>query len=141
MIPPSHLDAVERAGDWSVTLPGVLDLLAALALLVGLFFMSVGALGVFRMPDAYHRIHAASKCTTLGLTGMLVAACLHLGGVNITSKAVITIVFTFIATPIGSHLLSKAAHAGGAAQWRGPLSAEYEDDAAGNAGGAGRSDG
>ena len=110
---------------WSVTWAGVRDLLAACALLVGLFFMFVGAIGVFRMPDAYHRIHAASKCTTLGLTGMLVAACLHLGGVNVVSKAVITIVFTFIATPIGSHLLAKAAHRGGLRQWGGTIEDEY----------------
>ncbi|MEM1424012.1 MAG: monovalent cation/H(+) antiporter subunit G [Planctomycetota bacterium] len=117
--------------DRAVTATGVLDLLAAFALLVGLFFVFVGAVGVFRMPDAYHRIHASSKCTTLGLTGMLVAACLHLGGVNIVSKAVITIVFTFIATPIGSHLLSKAAHRGGLPTWEGTLDDEYVRDGGG----------
>ena len=123
--------AAETPADWTITTKGVLDLIAAFALLVGLFFMFVGAVGVFRMPDAYHRIHAASKCTTLGLTGMLVAACLHLGGVNIVSKAVITIVFTFIATPIGSHLLSKAAHRGGLPTWEGTLDDEYARDGSG----------
>lgn len=111
-----------------VTAAGVLDLLAAFALLGGLFFMLVGAFGAFRMPDAYHRMHAASKCTTLGLTGMLLAACLHLGGTEVITKSVITVVFTFIATPIGTHLLAKATYQGGGRFWEGTLSDEYAED-------------
>lgn len=116
---------------WAPTWSGVMDLLAAGSLLLGLFFMVVGAVGVHRMPDAYHRMHAASKCTTLGLTGMLTAACLHLsieGSIDVVTKAIATIVFTFIATPIGTHLLAKAAHKGGAEQWGATRGDEYAED-------------
>lgn len=86
------------------------NLFAALALAAGVFFMFVGALSLVRLQDCYQRIHGASKCTTLGLTGMLVAACFHVGDPATVSKAMITIVFTFVANPLGSHLLAKAAH-------------------------------
>ncbi len=115
---------------WAITWSGLADLVAAISLLGGIFFMVVGAVGVFRMPDAYHRMHAASKCTTLGLTGMLVAACIHVGDGGVYSKSIITIVFTFIATPIGTHLLAKAAHLGGAECWEKTLSDEYAEDKA-----------
>ncbi len=90
------------------------NLFAAAALLCGVFFMAVGALSLLRLQDCYSRIHGASKCTTLGLTGMLVAACFLVADPATVSKAVITIVFTFVANPIGSHLLAKAAHHAGA---------------------------
>lgn len=111
-----------------ITTRAVIDLLAAAALLIGLFFMFVGALGVYRLPDAYNRIHAASKCTTLGLTGMLLAACFHLAEVAVVSKALITIIFTFVAMPIGSHLLAKAAHHAQLPLWDRTLSDDLAED-------------
>lgn len=105
-----------------------MDWAAAIFLAGGLIFMFVGALGVVRLPDAYNRMHAASKCVTLGLTGMLLAACYHLGTAPIVFKAIATIVFTFVATPIGTHLLSKAAHHAGLTQWDHTLSDELALD-------------
>jgi len=106
----------------------LMDWTAAAFLLVGLIFMVIGAVGVHRLPDAYNRLHAASKCVTLGLTGMLLAACYHLGTAPVVSKALITIVFTFVATPIGSHLLAKAAHHAGLKQWDHTLSDDLAQD-------------
>ena len=51
-----------------------LDILTVFALLVGMFFMLIGALGIVRLPDLYSRLHASSKCITLGISGMMVAA-------------------------------------------------------------------
>lgn len=106
----------------------LMDWLAAIFLFGGLVFMVIGALGVHRLPDAYNRLHAASKSVTLGLTGMLLAACYHLGTAPVVSKAIITIVFTFVANPIGSHLLAKAAHHAGLKQWDRTLSDDLAQD-------------
>lgn len=114
----------------SSTVSGVVTLVAAAALLAGLFFLFVGALGVYRFPDAYHRLHAASKCTTLGLTGMLIAACLHIPDPIVVSKALITIALTFVANPIGSHLIAKAAHHAGLPVWERTRSDELAEDKA-----------
>ena len=109
---------------------GVRDFVASLALAGGLFFMLVGAVGVVRLPDAYQRIHAASKCTTLGLAGMLIAAILHVWSLDIAGKALLVIAFVFVASPIGSHLLAKAAHHTKVEQWPGTLSDELAQDKA-----------
>lgn len=134
MIVPSLLaaatDHATGAAWGGVTLAGVADLVAAIALLGGIFFLVVGAIGVYRLPDAYHRLHAASKCTTLGLTGMLLAMCLHIAEPIVVSKALITIVLTFVATPIGSHLIAKAAHHAGLPLWERTLSDELAQDKA-----------
>lgn len=111
-----------------ITMAGVLDLVAAAILLVGLFFMFLGAVGIARFPDCYSKMHASSKCTTLGLTGMLLAVCLHLGDTAVVSKAVVTVVFTFVAMPIGSHLLAKAAHHVGVPLWDRTVGDELAED-------------
>lgn len=107
---------------------GVRDAVATVALLGGLFFMFVGALGVFRFPDAYARMHAASKCTTLGLSGLLIAGMLHLWMLDIAGKSLLVLLFTFVATPIGTHLLAKAAHHAGAKQYSGTLGDQLAED-------------
>ena len=97
----------------------LLDLLAALCLLAGLFFMLVSSLGIVRLPDTYLRLHAASKAATLGLMGLLLATVLHLGTAEVMLKSLLVVVFTFVANPIGSHLLAKAALRSGHEVWEG----------------------
>lgn len=106
---------------------------ATIGLLVfGLFFLSVAALGVARLPDFYHRMHASSKGVTLGITGVLLGAGLIFANhpdanpVRIIALVVLVIVFTYIATPVGAHLLSKAAHLDGCPMWQGTLSDELD---------------
>jgi len=106
----------------------VVDVTTAVVLLVGLFFMLIGAVSLHRLPDAYNRLHGASICVTLGLTCMLVAAAQELGSAAVVSKALITLVFSFVASPIGSHLLAKAAHHGGLEQWEKTLGDELAED-------------
>ena len=40
---------------------------ADLVLLVGLFFIAAGVVGVLRLPDFYTRLHALGKSDTLGV--------------------------------------------------------------------------
>jgi len=77
------------------------DILAAVFLLAGIFFFVVGALGVVRLPDVYHRLHAASKSSTLGLIGLLLAATCHMGTAEVGVKALAVMLFLCVANPIG----------------------------------------
>lgn len=106
----------------------VSDLVASLFLLLGLFFMATGALGLIRLPDVYHRMHAATKCTTLGVVGLMLAAVVHISTAEVATKASIVIIFTFVAAPVGSHMLAKAALRTKARQWQGTLSDEHSED-------------
>lgn len=104
------------------------DLLAIIFLTLGLFFTFVGAVGIYRMPDAYHRIHAASKCSTLGMIGLLLAVVFHVGSVAIIAKAAMVLVFAFVALPVGSHMLARAAMLSRSRQWRHTLCDEHAED-------------
>lgn len=104
------------------------DILAAICILAGLGFMLIGCFGIVRLPDVYHRIHAASKCTTLGLMGLLLGTLFHVGTFAVFTKVVLIIIFAFVAAPVGSHMLAKAAHRDRAPQWEGTLSDELAQD-------------
>ena len=116
------------------TLLMILDLLTVAALLFGLFFITLGAVGLWRLPDFYHRMHAASKGVTLGIVGLLIAAMFGLSTheeaavTNIVTKVTLIIMFQFVANPVGAHLLAKAAHHDGCPKWEGTLSDDLEED-------------
>lgn len=92
-----------------------MEILASILLLVGTLFTLIGSIGLVRLPDFYTRMHAPSKSTTLGVSGVLAAAVLTLpGGVLATGlKSLLAIVFLFLTTPIGAHMMGRAARAGG----------------------------
>ncbi len=141
-----------------------LNILTIASLLFGLFFMFIGALGLVRFPDLYHRMHASSKCITLGIAGMLMAVIFHLaaapreraalvasGAVAQTqvseaqlssddpqgsvlgaiTKAILVLLFQFVAAPVAAHMLSRAAHMDHAQLWSGTLSDDLATDMAG----------
>lgn len=108
----------------------ILDTFAIFFLLAGLFFMLVGAVGVVRLPDIYHRLHAASKCSTLGMMGLVLAASLHIGSPDVIAKSIAVVLFIFVSNPVGSHILAKAAHRDKAKQWQNTLSDELAEDKA-----------
>ena len=62
------------------------------------------------------------------MMGLLLAACLHVGTGDVIAKSIAFILFVFVSTPVGSHMLAKAAHRDNAPQWDGTLSDELEED-------------
>lgn len=118
----------------------LMSILTVLLLLGGMFFMLIGAVGIWRLPDTLCRMHASSKCIALGITGLLLAAIVHLahnpdeGGMSagyITAtltKALLVIAFQFVASPIAAHMLARAAHADGAPMWDRTSGDELDQD-------------
>jgi multicomponent Na+:H+ antiporter subunit G len=75
---------------------------------LGSFFLTVGTLGLLKLPDVYNRMHATTKATTMGASSMFLAAALYFGpGAGFT--ALVGIAFLFTTAPTGAHLISRAA--------------------------------
>lgn len=84
-------------------------------LTISALFAIIGAIGFFRFPDFYTRVHAATMVTVGG-------ACLALASLAIsaysspqhgpvyTIKILMIIVFILITNPTGSHALASAAY-------------------------------
>ena len=77
----------------------------------GAGFSLIGSLGLVRMPDFFTRLHGPSKATTIGMGSILVASSLYMSfrGPGLSLHEFMISLFIAITTPVGSHLLAKAA--------------------------------
>jgi len=90
------------------------EIIGAVLMLGGMFFLLVAAIGVFRLPDPFLRMHASTKAGTLG-AGLLVAGvAVTYTQENLGLTAFIIIVFLFATLPVAGHLLGRAMYVSGA---------------------------
>lgn len=82
----------------------VTEMIGALSLLSGLFFLLVAGVGICRLPDVYCRAHALGKALTLGVILLLVSLGLLIDGVS-WWKIFLAIGFQLVTIPVASHLL------------------------------------
>jgi len=76
---------------------------------VGCFFLTVGTIGLLRLPNVYNRMHATSKPTTLGTAAIFLAGFVRFGPGGAGLPSLIGILFLFLTMPTGSHMISRAA--------------------------------
>ncbi len=82
----------------------------ALGASIGSFFMVIAALGIFRLPDFYQRIHAPTKAATLGLMLLLVAVSVNFRDEGVATKSLLALIFFGATAPVGAHILCRAAY-------------------------------
>lgn len=78
---------------------------------IGVLFLFLGSLGVFRLPDVYNRLQAGTKCTTLGTVFTTI-------GVGIAEpawfwKTLLIALFILLTNPISNHALGRASRKSG----------------------------
>ncbi len=87
-------------------------------ILIGLFFMLTGSIGVLRMPDVFCRMHAAGMTDTMGAGFVLLGLSLHAGFSLVLVRIILIYAFILVTSPISSHALARAALAGGVEPYR-----------------------
>ncbi len=96
----------------------MLNTLALIFIVVGLFFMIVGAIGLIRFPDFYTRVHATGKCDTLG-EGMMLLGFILYEGMNLVSvKILLLVIFIFVTSPTAVHAILNVAYTRGVEPWK-----------------------
>lgn len=94
------------------------NVISAIFLGSGLFFIVVGTIGLLRLPDFYSRMHATGKCDTLGV-GLTITGLMIYNGLNFISvKLLFLVIFIFIANPVATHAIARAAYNVGLRPWR-----------------------
>ncbi len=90
-----------------------LDVISSILLISGVFFGLSGAIGIFKFPDFFTRIHAASITDSIAtifiVSGLLLQTSFDLN----TAKLIFILVFLMITSPTASHALAKSARHGG----------------------------
>ena len=84
----------------------MMHLIGQIAAGIGVIFLFLGSLGIWRLPDVYNRLQAGTKCTTFGSFFTIV-------GVGIMEphwfwKCLIIAVFILLTNPISNHALGRA---------------------------------
>jgi multicomponent Na+:H+ antiporter subunit G len=84
------------------------ELVGSIVILIGAVFLFSAGVGMLRMPDAFTRIQAGTKASTLGNTLVLVGIAFHHPGWSL--KLLIIAYFVLMTNPISSHALARAAN-------------------------------
>lgn len=90
------------------------EIVIAILLLCGSLLALVAALGLFRLPDLFTRMHASSKAGTAGSGLLLLGVAMQSGEIEVWIKCLLTAGFFVLTAPVAAHLLAKAAVRAGA---------------------------
>ncbi|NLC12299.1 MAG: monovalent cation/H(+) antiporter subunit G [Firmicutes bacterium] len=82
---------------------------SSLLIILGIFFFCVGVIGLLRFPDVYTRLHATTKCDTLGAGLVLLGLALQTNFFT-AIKLLLLIIFIWLTNPTGAHIIAKVAY-------------------------------
>jgi len=86
----------------------MMELIGSILVLLGAIFHFSAGLGMLRMPDAYTRMQAGTKASTLGNTLVLAGLVFYHPAWGM--KLLIIVYFVLMTNPVSSHALARAAH-------------------------------
>jgi len=98
----------------------ILTFLIWIALAIGLFFNTLGIVGILRFPDVYTRLHADTKATTFGSIFTSLAVILYGAGrflstqdgqyASLVFHTLIAVVVLAVTNATGAHAIARAAY-------------------------------
>ena len=98
----------------------IFSLIAAVMLLLGSFIALISATGIVKFQDVFLRSHAATKSSTLSvlltLIGVLIYFIVNTGFFSV--RLLLSLVFINLTSPVGMHLVARAAYRNGAYMYR-----------------------
>lgn len=87
----------------------VLDILSTGCIILGVFFMLTGSLGILRLPDFFTRLHPAGIIDAMGMPLILIGLMIASGWNLTTVKIGLLLLFMLFSSPTACHALAKAA--------------------------------
>lgn len=91
----------------------MLEALSAIFLILGAFFSLTGAIGLFKFPDFFTRVHAASVTDSIATSLIIFGLVFLADSWLIAVKLLFILVFLLLTSPTASHALAKSARHGG----------------------------
>ncbi|MFV0431179.1 MAG: cation:proton antiporter [Alphaproteobacteria bacterium] len=82
-----------------------LDILSWISLSIGGFFCIVGALGIYRFPDIFSRMHAQGVIDTGGVAFILLGLVLQSGFTLVSARLILLGCFIFFISPPVTYIL------------------------------------
>ena len=93
-----------------MTLYEILDLLAAICVVLGAFLSLLAGVGLLRFPDALSRLHAATKPQILGLLFVLTGIALEAHSWSTLLALAPVLLFQMLTAPVSAHMVGRAGY-------------------------------
>jgi multicomponent Na+:H+ antiporter subunit G len=93
-----------------MTLYEILDLLAAICVVLGAFLSLLAGVGLLRFPDALSRLHAATKPQILGLLFVLTGIALEAHSWSTLLALAPVLLFQILTAPVSAHMVGRAGY-------------------------------
>lgn len=87
----------------------MLEMLGNILILIGAGFALIAAIGLYRLPGLYLKMHAATKAGTLGCGLVLLGVAVQIGNLHSLTEILLLILFIAITNPVSAHLIAKIA--------------------------------
>ncbi len=81
-------------------------MITSILLLLGSIAFLIASLGMFRLPDAYARLHAGTKASSFGVLLLVIAATIRFHDVTSLVLLFGTVLLTFITAPLACHAIA-----------------------------------
>ncbi len=95
----------------------ILDILSWISISIGAFFVLVGGIGMWRMPDLFSRMHPAGITDSAGAGFLLLGLVLQSDDWLVSVKLALIFVFLLFTSPVATHALAHAALLDGLKPW------------------------
>jgi multicomponent Na+:H+ antiporter subunit G len=99
----------------------IVDVFSIVLFVLGAFLMFLAGLGLWRLPDVFLRMSAATKASTLGAGFILLGAALYFEDLGTISRAIATVFFLLLTGPVAAHRIARAAYIDGVHLWEGTV--------------------
>lgn len=91
----------------------ILETISTVLLILGAFFSLTGAVGLFKFPDFFTRVHAASVTDSIATILIMLALILRTDFGLVAVKLLFILIFLLLTSPTAAHALAKSARHGG----------------------------
>ncbi len=86
-------------------------------LIMGALFILISAIGIIRLPDLFMRMHATTKTNSIGISLILIGTMMAFPQVTNILKGLMIIIFIYLTSPLGAHMIGKAGLITKAKKW------------------------
>jgi multicomponent Na+:H+ antiporter subunit G len=88
----------------------IFDVIVISLFVFGTFFFFVGVVGLIRMPDVFTRMHATTKCDTMGAGLIFLGLIIWSGMTFISLNIFVILIFLWLTNPTAAHFIAKSAY-------------------------------
>lgn len=91
----------------------MIEKISFVIIIIGVLFVTIGVIGIYRFKNFYSRALVASKVDTVGYITLMIGVILRSGFTHFSLKVFVILIITMILNPLITHSIVRSAHISG----------------------------